>query len=275
MRIKLGPSTAYVVCAPELVHQLLAAPAVFDKGGPLFKVARDTLGNGLVTALREDHRRQRALAQPSFSNKRIATYFKVMQEEAHNTIASWSDGQPLDAAQVLSRMTANVTIQALLGSHITDEEVATLPPHLERCTKLTYRRATTPIPALNRLPTRSTRDYWESVAAIRRMGQVSIDRHRKDGASQDSLISSLMHAGTTEEAFTDEELVDQIVTLLFAGAETTGQRWRGLSTTWQTTRARKKPCIRNSMTSWTETPRPSPTSPGWGTSIAASPKHSG
>ncbi|WP_159395460.1 cytochrome P450 [Streptomyces albireticuli] len=222
VRIRLGPSTAYVLCAPELVHQILAAPEIFDKGGPIFDRARETMGNGIGTSLRHVHRRQRALMQPSFSSQRITGYSKVMHEEVQRVVTSWSDGCAIDAAEVFGELAARATIRTLLGAHLTEKEITALIPHLDRAFHLAYRRMTAPIAALTRLPTPSTRAFWESITAIRALAQVCINRHRQEGGSPDSLIAALVSTTTDERAFTDEELLDQIVTLFFAGTESTG-----------------------------------------------------
>ncbi|WP_185921547.1 cytochrome P450 [Streptomyces sp. WAC06614] len=220
VRIKLGPATAYMVCAPDLVHQLLSRPSVFDKGGPIFDRARESMGNGLGTSLRSDHRRQRALMQPSFSPQRLADYAAVMQQEADRLTADWTDGQAFDVAELLTATTARITIRALLGAHLTDAELADLPGHLERFFHLSYRRLTTPLPALNHLPTPATRQFNESVTFIRALARTCIDRQRTRGGNTDSLLASLVGATTAEEgSFSDEELTDQIVTLFFAGVE--------------------------------------------------------
>lgn len=219
VKIRLGPLTGYLLCDPDLVHQILAAPAVFDKGGPVYDRVRETMGNGIGTSMNDDHRRQRALMQPSFTHQRIGDYSTAMREEIESTLATWSDGQRIDAAQVLGRLLARITMRALLGSHLTETELTTLPAHLEQFFRLTYRRLLMPHPVLNRLPTRTNKQFDAHVTAIRSLARRCVDQQREKGGNPDSLIATLIDSGTTTDTFDTDELVDQIVTLFFAGIE--------------------------------------------------------
>ncbi|KPC81934.1 cytochrome P450, partial [Streptomyces sp. NRRL WC-3753] len=59
VRVKLGPKTAYAVCAPELVGALLRNSQEFQVGGPLWENLEVLLGKGVATSNGADHRRQR------------------------------------------------------------------------------------------------------------------------------------------------------------------------------------------------------------------------
>src|SRR3954470_23972475 len=64
VRIRLGPSDAYVVNDPNLIRTVLVADAKkYDKGVQFDKL-RPVLGNGLVTAAGEEHLANRRLIQP-------------------------------------------------------------------------------------------------------------------------------------------------------------------------------------------------------------------
>ena len=43
---------------------------------------REVIGNGLITAPQEEHRRQRRLLQPSFGRARIAAYASLMDNRS-------------------------------------------------------------------------------------------------------------------------------------------------------------------------------------------------
>jgi len=81
VRIRMGPRPVVVVCDPELTDRMLREDQVYDKGGPLFEKARESMGNGLVTCPHADHRRQRRLCQPAFHPARLEGYAQVMAEQ--------------------------------------------------------------------------------------------------------------------------------------------------------------------------------------------------
>lgn len=118
--VKLGPRTAYLICDPELVRRVLVDPE-FDKGGPIITAARELLGNGLGTSLREDHRRQRRLMQPAFTQSRIDGYTIVMREEAARLAGSWTPHHEVDLMGDLTTTTLRVLIRTMLPTTDTQE----------------------------------------------------------------------------------------------------------------------------------------------------------
>jgi cytochrome P450 len=114
VRVRMGPRPVIVVCDPELTDRMLREDRVYDKGGPLFDKARESMGNGLVTCPHADHRRQRRLCQPAFHPARLEDYARVMAEQAARLADGWRAGEPVDVMAALYGLTdAEVVDQVL------------------------------------------------------------------------------------------------------------------------------------------------------------------
>ncbi|ACU72435.1 cytochrome P450 [Catenulispora acidiphila DSM 44928] len=222
LRVKLGPRAAYLVTDPDLVHRVLTDPA-FEKGGPLMDAARDLLGNGLATCWREDHRRQRPLMQPAFTLPRIAGYAEVMREEAAQLTATWTPHRETDLIDDLSSATLRVMIRAMLPT--ADAEAAgKVAQQVRILLDGALLRAAVPFPFLFRLPTPGNRRFdrarRDTFAAADRI--VATARAKPDASGLlSALITSDGSAPDGSDAFTDEDLRDQVMTLLSAGGDTT------------------------------------------------------
>lgn len=222
MRVKLGPRTAYLVCDPELVHRVLTGPE-FDKGGPLIIAARELLGNGLGTSLREDHRRQRRLMQPAFAQPRIDGYTALMREEAARLADSWTPHREVDLIGDLTTTTLRVLIRVLLPTIADIPEAAGLARQIRILFDGTFLRAAVPFPFLFRLPTpgnhRFDRARRDVSAAIDRI--VTAARAQPEaGGLLAALITPDEAAAQAGDAFTDRDLRDQVMTLFVGGGET-------------------------------------------------------
>ncbi|MGI5404658.1 cytochrome P450 [Streptomyces sp. CA-135486] len=223
VEIRLGPQPAYVACHPELVREVLLNPRTYDKGGPLFDKVRPLVGNGLFTAAWADHRLQRRLVQPAFHPGRMASYAAVMCEEIDGMLGSWQEGRAIDFGATLHALTVRVTTRTLFSTTIGGRAVADVQHCLPILLRGIYQRMTSPVGLLERLPTPQNRRFEQARGRLRAVIDETVQGCRRSGADHGDLLSTLVGARDEEsgERFTDDELRDQVLTLLIAGTETT------------------------------------------------------
>ena len=87
----------------------------FIKGRALQRAKR-LLGEGLLTSEGSFHRRQRRLAQPAFHRQRIGSYATSMTEAAARTTSAWNEGDELDIAHEMMRLTLAIVGKTLFDS---------------------------------------------------------------------------------------------------------------------------------------------------------------
>src|SRR5581483_375526 len=176
------------------------------------------IGDGLLTTDGEYHDVARRIMVPVFHRERIAAAAAVMNEEAERALASWRDGQRVDLYDWTRHVAMRVAMRALFGLD-PDGSGVDVAATFER--GLSF----------------FEREYWLQVvrgpgspfARLRRARQVldgiilaEIARRRAAGAGGEDILSLLMAATDEDgEGFTDEQLRDQVLTLLFAGHDTT------------------------------------------------------
>jgi cytochrome P450 len=226
VKIMVGPLPLYVVCHPELAHEMLVNRAKdFVKGGPVMDRVRTVTGGGLVTADGDAHLRQRRLVQPSFHPARIAEYVRIMQEQAVASSADWDSGGAVDLVLAMGNLTADVTLRCLF-SEPGDQEVRYgghhgLPAALNTVIDGMFLRMINPVQALASLPTPSNRHYQEAMAKLHSVVVETIERYRATGEGGGLLKTMMTAVDEGGRPFDDQELHDQSITLLLGGAETT------------------------------------------------------
>jgi len=171
-----------------------------------------------------------------------------MVEHTESQLADWADGEVVDVQLEVARLTVKIIVSAMFGADITDEEVKTVQEKLE---PLGARFEPDPRRFLipNWMPTRENREFDAAIGTLesvidgivdRRRGteyDPSVDpagqggrrgaRPRGDGPDGDGagdlpmdLLSVLLRARDRGEQ-TDENLRDELVTMLLAGHDTT------------------------------------------------------
>ncbi|MET8677143.1 cytochrome P450 [Streptomyces sp. NPDC004647] len=223
VKVRLGPHRAYMVCQPELVQQVLLDPRTYDKGGPLFDKVRPLVGNGLFTSGWAEHRVQRRLVQPAFHPSRMASYVAMMCEEIEGTLGAWQEGHAIDLNTILHALTVRVTTRTLFSTTISGRAVAEVQHCLPIILRGIYKRMVAPIGLLERLPTPENRRFDQARARLRAVIDETVQGCRSAGTDNGDLLSILIGAQDEEsgERFTDDEIRDQVMTLLIAGTETT------------------------------------------------------
>ncbi|MGV9680555.1 cytochrome P450 [Nocardia sp. NPDC003482] len=227
VRIRIGPQRAYVITSTAVAHELFVAKyRSFDKGVAV-EHFRDVFGRGLLSSDGETHRLHRLLLQPAFHRERLAEYLTIMREQVTEHTRSWRAGQILDARIAMTAITLGVVARAITSAPVADELAAEVQQRLPRMLELSYRRAMSPLPVLNRLPLRRNREWRELVARLHPLVDRVIADYRRDDTRRGDLLSMMLAAREGSNALSDSVIHDQIVTFLLAGTETTatGLTW--------------------------------------------------
>jgi pentalenene oxygenase len=224
VEIRLGPKPAYLACHPDVVMQVLLDSRTFDKGGPLFEKARLLVGNGLVSSEWEDHRQQRRMLQPAFHQARMRGYVALMGEEIDAVTGAWRDGEAFDVSDAMHALTLRITARTMFGTTVGDRAIPEVAYCMPIIMRGVYQRMVAPIGWQEKLPTKGNRRFDTVRARMHDVIRETIEDARRSGVDRGDLLSILVNARDDETGakLTDEEVYDQVMTLLIGGTETTG-----------------------------------------------------
>ncbi|MEJ7891174.1 MAG: cytochrome P450 [Solirubrobacteraceae bacterium] len=214
----LSSRQAFMI-GPEANHHVLVSHAAdfrWRDGG--FGQLIPLLGDGMLTIDGEFHRRSRKIMLPAFHREQIAATATTMEEEANRAVGDWRDGERLDLAGWARALALRIAMRALFGFR---------PDHADRSAAHDFEVALgfygyDYVVQILRGP----RTPWARMHAARRrldaLIHAEIDRRRRDGERGLDVLSLLLDA-TDEDGtgLTDRQIRDQVMTLLFAGHDTT------------------------------------------------------
>ena len=181
-------------------------------------------GDGLVAAEGSLWQRQRQLLQPLFTKDCINSYISTMTEQVSRRVASWENNESLDLQDEMQRLTLDVLFATLFGRELElggDAEIREAAGRLhDWFTPTSY-----PLPTW--LPTPSRHRFKNGRAKLRSIAAELIESKAtgsESGIDQDADLLSLLvnrrDAGD-ESILSNAQLQDQVITLIFAGHETT------------------------------------------------------
>jgi cytochrome P450 len=229
-----GLWTSFLITEPEHIEHILQTNSRNYHKGRVYKELVPSTGDGLFVTDGEVWRRQRRLAQPAFHKDKIASFAKIMTDSAEKMLRHWrlpaEYGTPVEISSEMLQLTLGIVGKALFsrdlsyGADVVTDAFDVIRAH-------TMRRLTSFIKLPQSLPLPRNRKFRAAVATADRLVYEVIEDRRKNGGSQDDLLSMLMAARDEEtgEAMGDKELRDQALTIIGAGYETTTQ---ALCWTW-------------------------------------------
>jgi cytochrome P450 len=224
--LKIANEGTWVVTSdPDTIKRVFTGDPRLLHAGEANRILLPVLGPNSVLLLDDDrHLSQRKLLLPPFHGERMQRYGELMGEIAAAEIERWPLGEPYPLRPRMQAVTLEIILRAVFGveqgprmEHLRDE----LRRLLDRATSPLYGAALTMlgpqrvlrVPRFQRDMERLDRPIYEEIA------------HRRgasDLAEREDIMSLLLQAAHEDGSpMSDEELRDELVTLLVAGHETT------------------------------------------------------
>ena len=192
---------------------------------------------GLFTAEGEEWRRQRKLVMRALTPEVIHHFFPTLTALTERLRLRWESaiatGQPVDLLRDLKAYTLDVTIGLVMGQDINTLELEEHPLQrdIEFLFKLVARRLTSPL-AYWRIPLFRRAHDHEAIAAATRIQRAifgfiaearkRIERNPALRAKPSNMLEALIVAcDEPDSGFTDEAVVGNAITMVFAGEDTT------------------------------------------------------
>ena len=196
--------------------------------GEAIRFNRRIFGNGLLTNEGDSWLQHRRLIQPAFHRDRIESYGNTMVTYTERMMAAWHDGQVRDIHLDMMHLGLEIVAKALFNIEIAAERNR-VSVALNVVQELNSGGRMLLPPILRLLPTPCNLRYERAARQLDDIVYNLIRRRRANGQIADDLLYMLLEAQDEGGSMSDEQLRDEVMTLLLAGHETTAV---SLSWTW-------------------------------------------
>jgi cytochrome P450 len=219
------------VARPDLVKAVFTgSPSVFHAGEANATVLEPALGpNSVLTLDDAPHMRQRKLLLPPFHGERIQRYGELIVEMARREMESWPVGEPFALRPHTQRITLAVIMRAVFGVH-DEERLVRFERLIDDFAQRVGIITSFPILRRNLGPGSPWPRFVRSRAALDEFiyEEIKLRRAEPGHEERDDVLSLLLGARDEDGSpMSDQELRDELVTVLGAGHETTatGLAW--------------------------------------------------
>ncbi|GAB4381746.1 MAG: cytochrome P450 [Elainellaceae cyanobacterium] len=182
----------------------------------------------LILLSGKQHRNRRQLIMPPLHGEHLHAYGQTIQQITQDVIAQWTTGEVLDVRAAMQQITLRVILQVVFGLHQSERY-----EKLERLLSMRLNMTATPLAVaiLFFLPwLQKDMGSWSLGARMRKLAEetdailfAEIEERRANPNADRIDILSLLLAAKDEEGkgLSNQDLRDELMTLLVAGHETT------------------------------------------------------
>jgi len=224
----IGFPSSVILTHPQSIQELFTADPKLFESGKANKIFQPILGEySLILRDGDYHHQQRRLLTPPFHGERMKAYGEIICQITEKVISQWKLGEPFIARSSMQEISLRVILRAVFGLY-----EGTRYQQLSKLLSATTDLFNSPfISSFLFLPILQ-QDFgslspWGHF--LRQKQQINEllyaeirERREQFDASREDILTLLMLArDEAGQPMTDQELRDELMTLLFAGHETT------------------------------------------------------
>lgn len=201
---------AYFINDAFELRRILARRHARYRKGPGFERVKMLLGNGLIVSDGDTWRRSRRMIQPAFSRQNVHRLLAAMVECCDRRAVKWASAAERKAALNITAETSEFALELILVSIFGDDYESRILSQDENPFEFLANDSTRDLGVV--MKARNLREFLLELVAARR-----------ESGNPDSydFLSMYMHATDKEgSSFSDKELLDELITLIVAGFET-------------------------------------------------------
>ena len=212
--VRVGARDTYVVCDPSLVQRIYVDDLDdYDKDDHT-KLSTKPIGEGLIVLTGAKHMQHRRTLQPLFTPVRVAEYANTVLDRTDQMLKSWQPGQVHDLEDDLAELTMGIVGEAIFGirSNSLQIELAESIGIFQRYSAETRYRS--------HFSDEYIANYHQAIARFEQITRTVLAQVQPNGHDFLSMMTSAVDPETNER-LSEQEIIDEARTLLFAGYETT------------------------------------------------------
>jgi unspecific monooxygenase len=213
---------------PQAIQEIFTADVKQFDSGRANEIVRPLVGeHSLLLLDGTSHQRQRRLLMPPFHGERMHSYSQIIYEITQQVASQWTVGKPIEVRAAMQDITLEVILHAVFGLR-----QGTRYQQLKLLLAAMLNMTDSPLSSsvlFFKILQQDLGDWSPWGQMMRRKQQIyhllqeEIDERRGQSELTGNDVLSLMMSARDEQGqpMTDAELQDELMTLLFAGHETT------------------------------------------------------
>lgn len=232
---RAGPRRYVVVADQAAANAILRErPQGFRRPREVESVFEEVRFHGVFSSEGEDWRRQRRLAVTALNSNRLHAHFHIIRTAAERLRgrlqAAAREGQPIEIQRELTSYTVDITTALAFGVDVNTLERGEdqLQRNIQFAFEMLARRIIFPFPYWRWLQLPADRRLKRTLAALETavgefidQARQRLEQHPERREEPTNFLEAMLARQSSDGSFSDEEILGNTLTLLFAGEDTT------------------------------------------------------
>ncbi|WP_280477917.1 cytochrome P450 [Nocardia asiatica] len=221
VRVKAGPMLVYLVADPELTEYVLKDNYTNYRKSPIYDEFSILLGDGQLTTNNLDYwRTQRKLISPAFSHSHVKGFADDITDSAAAMLDGWdaAAGQFRDIYDDYVKLLLAVTGRILFSIDLSTD-TGQVTDAMRAAFAFIMKRVNAPVKLPQSFPTPEARRVARKVGELDEVVRQLIEERRRGGDTTDVLTALVRARDEGGQGMREEDLLNEIKTLLVAGHE--------------------------------------------------------
>ena len=209
---------------PGLINYVLRENHSNYQKSPLTAArGRRLFGNDLLFSNGDYWLRQRRLIQPSFHHKKLQGLYEIIVKTIEEYLNSFPQGEQIDVYPLLHQLAFNIAVRSLFDIELSVAQMTNLNRIFNELQDFYMSDLNLPVKRVFYPFTREDRVNFKKSAQLKSIIRDIIQKRRSDPKEYQDLLDLLLNARyeDTGEPMYEDQVIDEVLILLFAGHETT------------------------------------------------------
>ena len=180
-------------------------------------------GKGLLFSNGDYWLRQRRLIQPAFHREKLQGLYSIIIKSIDDFLLQFPIGKSIDIYPLIHRLSFNIIIQSLFDIKLSSQIMEELSQIFTELQDFLIKDINQPLRRFFYLFTGTENTQLKKAKRLREIFIGIINERKASDKNYDDLLDMLLQSKyeDTGEAMTNEQIVDEVLILIFAGHETT------------------------------------------------------
>jgi cytochrome P450 len=220
----LGIGKFIITENPEFIQYILKDNHTnFQKSELSTKTAARLFGRGLLFSNGSPWLKQRRLIQPAFYHSKIQGFYEIIASTVQDFIKGFPTGENVEIYPLMRRLSFTILIHSIFDLELSNKTISELSESFTEMQDYLLKDINEPLRKFFYPLNRADRVILQKSNRIRKILKVIIDQRKSEGGIHNDLLDMLLNSTyeDTGAGMDEEQMIDEILGLLFAGHETT------------------------------------------------------
>ncbi len=219
--LRTGFKPSYIVNSPDFIQEILVNKDSFFRKGRTTAVLKWTIGEGLLTSENKEHDRQKKYLQPVFYKERLLGYAQTVVKETNELVNQLRSQTIISLQDETMQLTLSIIAKTMFATELktTKKKLAdAVSDTIEQTASVLFSPFLLPLS----FPSKGHRIHKRAIKTLEDMIFNVIEKAKENRELYKNTLLGLLLDTKYEsgDPVTDQEIRDQMMTMLLAGHET-------------------------------------------------------